>query len=90
MIVKFHQNLNSLFQNGTGKTGAYSVPLLEQIDTTKDVIQVSLCSKTQTLSTNYYRPGYDRGPHQGARPSDIADRHRAVQASRHQGHGHHR
>ena len=41
MIVKFHQNLKSLFQNGTGKTGAYSVPLLEQIDTTKDVIQVS-------------------------------------------------
>ena len=40
MIVKFHQNLKSLFQNGTGKTGAYSVPLLEQIDTTKDVIQV--------------------------------------------------
>ena len=29
-----------IFQNGTGKTGAYSVPLLEQIDTTKDVIQV--------------------------------------------------
>ena len=41
MIVKFHQNLKSLFQNGTGKTGAYSVPLLEQIDTTKDVIQVT-------------------------------------------------
>ena len=47
MIVKFHQNLNSLFQNGTGKTGAYSVPLLEQIDTTKDVIQVTRQNNSQ-------------------------------------------
>ena len=27
-------------KNGTGKTGAYTIPLLEQIDTTKDIIQV--------------------------------------------------
>ena len=47
MIVKFHQNLKSLFQNGTGKTGAYSVPLLEQIDTTKDVIQVTRQNNSQ-------------------------------------------
>merc|ERR1711974_272690 len=26
-------------KNGTGKTGAYSIPLLEQIDASKDVIQ---------------------------------------------------
>ena len=43
MIVKFHQK----FQNGTGKTGAYSVPLLEQIDTTKDVIQVRRQNNSQ-------------------------------------------
>ena len=27
-------------KNGTGKTGAYSIPILEQIDVTRDVIQV--------------------------------------------------
>ena len=27
-------------KNGTGKTGAYCIPILEQIDVTKDVIQV--------------------------------------------------
>ena len=27
-------------KNGTGKTGAYTIPLLEQIDTSKDIIQV--------------------------------------------------
>ena len=26
-------------KNGTGKTGAYTIPILEQIDTSKDVIQ---------------------------------------------------
>jgi len=31
-------------KNGTGKTGAYTIPLLEQIDTTKDIIQVTTCS----------------------------------------------
>ena len=50
MIAKFHQNLKSLFQNGTGKTGAYSVPLLEQIDTTKDVIQVSRQQNTDIIN----------------------------------------
>ena len=27
-------------KNGTGKTGAYTIPILEQIDVTKDIIQV--------------------------------------------------
>ena len=27
-------------KNGTGKTGAYTIPCLEQIDPTKDIIQV--------------------------------------------------
>ena len=31
-------------KNGTGKTGAYTIPLLEQIDTSKDIIQVG-CHK---------------------------------------------
>ena len=26
-------------KNGTGKTGAYTIPILEQMDTTKDYIQ---------------------------------------------------
>ena len=31
-------------KNGTGKTGAYCIPILEQIDVTKDVIQVFIYS----------------------------------------------
>jgi hypothetical protein len=30
-------------KNGTGKTGAYTIPILEQIDVTKDIIQVLHC-----------------------------------------------
>jgi ATP-dependent RNA helicase DDX6/DHH1 len=29
-------------KNGTGKTGAYTIPILEQINVTKDIIQVLL------------------------------------------------
>jgi ATP-dependent RNA helicase DDX6/DHH1 len=31
-------------KNGTGKTGAYTIPILEQIDVTKDIIQVLYCT----------------------------------------------
>jgi len=45
-------------KNGTGKTGAYCIPILEQIDVTKDVIQVlnfqllELLFEHQELDTN--------------------------------------
>jgi len=47
-------------KNGTGKTGAYTIPILEQIDTSKDVIQgeiVLVCGRRlgnlSTITTRY-------------------------------------
>lgn len=37
-------------KNGTGKTGAYSIPLLEQIDTTQDHIQAMVIVPTRELA----------------------------------------
>merc|ERR1711970_955749 len=37
-------------KNGTGKTGAYTIPLLEQIDTTKDIIQGMIIVPTRELA----------------------------------------
>ena len=34
------QDILARAKNGTGKTGAYTIPCLEQIDPTKDIIQV--------------------------------------------------
>lgn len=37
-------------KNGTGKTGAYSIPVLEQIDPTKDFIQALIIVPTRELA----------------------------------------
>lgn len=37
-------------KNGTGKTGAYSIPVLEQIDSTKDCIQALIIVPTRELA----------------------------------------
>lgn len=37
-------------KNGTGKTGAYSIPVLEQIDPTKDYIQALIIVPTRELA----------------------------------------
>jgi len=37
-------------KNGTGKTGAYSIPILEQIDPTRDVIQGMIIVPTRELA----------------------------------------
>merc|ERR1719251_56181 len=37
-------------KNGTGKTGAYTIPILEQIDATKDVIQGMIIVPTRELA----------------------------------------
>lgn len=37
-------------KNGTGKTGAYSIPVLEQIDSTKDFIQALIIVPTRELA----------------------------------------
>ena len=33
-----HKNIIARAKNGTGKTGAYSIPLIEQVDTSKNEI----------------------------------------------------
>ena len=42
-------------KNGTGKTGAYSIPLLEQIDVSKDVIQGMVVVPTRELGVQVYQ-----------------------------------
>merc|ERR1712061_540060 len=37
-------------KNGTGKTGAYTIPILEQIDPTKDYIQGMIIVPTRELA----------------------------------------
>ena len=37
-------------KNGTGKTGAYCIPVLEQIDSTKDYIQALVVVPTRELA----------------------------------------
>ncbi|XP_018325443.1 putative ATP-dependent RNA helicase me31b [Agrilus planipennis] len=37
-------------KNGTGKTGGYSIPVLEQVDTTKDCIQALIIVPTRELA----------------------------------------
>ena len=37
-------------KNGTGKTGAYTIPCLEQIDPTKDIIQGMIIVPTRELA----------------------------------------
>ena len=47
-------------KNGTGKTGAYTIPVLEQIDPSKDVIQVLIyfgcyqCLAPPPLFSDYF------------------------------------
>lgn len=47
MIVKFHSNSSKSF---IGKTGAYSIPVLEQIDSKKDCIQALIIVPTRELA----------------------------------------
>jgi len=52
-------------KNGTGKTGAYSVPLLEQIDTTKDVIQAMIVVPTRELALQTSQIAIELSKHLG-------------------------
>merc|ERR1719410_2877390 len=52
-------------KNGTGKTGAYSVPLLEQIDTTKDVIQAMIVVPSRELALQTSQIAIELSKHLG-------------------------
>ena len=43
-IIFYYRDILARAKNGTGKTGAYTIPILEQIDPTKDIIQVDITS----------------------------------------------
>lgn len=44
------KNIIARAKNGTGKTGAYSIPLVEKVDTTKDAIQALVLVPTRELA----------------------------------------
>jgi len=54
-------------KNGTGKTGAYSIPLLEQIDTSKDVIQGMIVVPTRELALQTSQIAIELSKHLGVR-----------------------
>ena len=54
-------------KNGTGKTGAYSIPLLEQIDTSKDVIQGMIVVPTRELALQTSQIMIELSKHLGIR-----------------------
>ena len=54
-------------KNGTGKTGAYSIPLLEQIDTNRDVIQGMIVVPTRELALQTSQIAIELSKHIGVR-----------------------
>merc|ERR1719374_195461 len=54
-------------KNGTGKTGAYSIPILEQIDVTKDVIQGMIIVPTRELALQTSQIAIELSKHLGIR-----------------------
>jgi len=52
-------------KNGTGKTGAYSIPILEQIDVTRDVIQGMIVVPTRELALQTSQIAIELSKHLG-------------------------
>lgn len=52
-------------KNGTGKTGAYSIPILEQIDVTRDVIQGMIIVPTRELALQTSQIAIELSKHLG-------------------------
>ena len=52
-------------KNGTGKTGAYSIPILEQIDPSKDVIQGMIVVPTRELALQTSQIAIELSKHLG-------------------------
>jgi len=52
-------------KNGTGKTGAYTIPILEQIDTTRDVIQGMIVVPTRELALQTSQIAIEISEHMG-------------------------
>ncbi|TRY78550.1 hypothetical protein TCAL_07735 [Tigriopus californicus] len=54
-------------KNGTGKTGAYTIPILEQIDTTKEYIQGLIVVPTRELALQTSQIALELGKHLGVK-----------------------
>lgn len=54
-------------KNGTGKTGAYTIPILEQMDTTKDYIQGMIIVPTRELALQTSQIATEISKHLGIR-----------------------
>lgn len=54
-------------KNGTGKTGAYTIPILEQIDTSKDYIQGMIIVPTRELALQTSQIAMEIGKHLGVK-----------------------
>jgi len=52
-------------KNGTGKTGAYSIPILEQIDVSKDIIQGMIIVPTRELALQTSQIAIELSKHLG-------------------------
>lgn len=83
-------------KNGTGKTGAYTIPTLERIDATKNVIQ---CMYTHTIifkkniaitlsPTATYCFSDDHGSYSRTGIANVSDLCRVEQTFEVEGHGH--
>merc|ERR1712241_1514006 len=58
-------------KNGTGKTGAYSIPILEGIDTSKDVIQGMIVVPTRELALQTSQIAIELSKHLGIKDKDT-------------------
>ena len=81
-------------KNGTGKTAAFSIPILERIDTSKNVIQgMRSCARgyrrIPRITGKSALCSHDLSPDPGASASDIPGLQRAWQAFRRRGDGDH-
>ena len=57
------KNIIARAKNGTGKTGAYAIPLVEKVDATKDTIQALVLVPTRELAMQTRNFIYDLGKH---------------------------
>lgn len=64
-IAQTGRDILARAKNGTGKTGAYTIPILDQIDTTKDYIQGMIIVPTRELALQTSQIAIELSKHLG-------------------------
>jgi len=64
-IAQTGRDILARAKNGTGKTGAYCIPILDQIDTTKDYIQGMIVVPTRELALQTSQIAIELSKHMG-------------------------